>query len=137
MTTEKQTGMTLHEADTLRNIVDAYFQDRTDRAGGRVVDKGITFRDLTAYMDSLLAVKDAENAALKAHQQVTQEILTLLPECLKYPEGAVEILQFMHEVKAFYEEKAAYVPQPRPEPVSREVKKTRVERPPMIIFDDE
>jgi hypothetical protein len=66
MTPENQTGMTLHEADAFRNIVDAYFQDRTDRASGRVVDKGITFRDLTAYIDSLLAAKDAEIAALKA-----------------------------------------------------------------------
>jgi hypothetical protein len=93
---------------------------------------------LRNYADGLLDEKDTEIAALKAHQQVTQEILTLLPECLKYPEGAIELLDLMRGIPAFYEAKAAYVPQPKPEPVSRQVvKKTMIERPPMIIFEDD
>lgn len=93
---------------------------------------------LRNYVDGLLDEKDAEIAALKAHQQGTQGILTLLSQCLKYPEGAVELLDLMSGILAFYEAKATYVPEPKPEPVSRKVvKKTMVERPPMIIFDDD
>ena len=71
------------------------------------------------------------------HLKTIQEILALLPECLKYPEGAAEVLQFMYQVKEFYEGKAAYVPQPQPEIVSHKVRVTRIERPPMVIFDDD
>lgn len=74
---------------------------------------------------------------IEAYQLVPQEIFSALLECLKYPESAAEILQFMHEVKDFHEGKAAYVPQPKPEIISRKVKKTTIERPPMIIFDDD
>jgi hypothetical protein len=69
MTTENQTGMTLHEADTLRNLLDNYFEDRTYRASGGVVENGVTFRTLASYVDSLLAAKDAEIAKLKTQQE--------------------------------------------------------------------
>lgn len=66
--TQGTKGMTLHEADTFRTMLDNYFEDRTYRASGGVVENGVTLRTLMAYVDNLLAAKDAEIAALKARQ---------------------------------------------------------------------
>jgi hypothetical protein len=69
MNTENTMGMTLHEADAFRNMLDKYFDDRHERASGGAVKDGVTFRTLAAYVDGLLAAKDAEITALKTREK--------------------------------------------------------------------
>lgn len=90
------------------------------------------------YVEEMLAEKAAETLALQSHTETTRQIVALLPDCLKYSDGAEELLQTMKEIKEFYEAKENYKPEPRPEPVSKRVKISKtIERPPMIIFDDD
>jgi hypothetical protein len=85
MATKETQGMTLHEADEFRNMLDNYFEDRTYRARGGVVENGVTFRTLAACVDSLLAARDTEISRLKAQlesiraaRDEAQAVLTVL-----------------------------------------------------------
>jgi len=72
-------GMTLHETDAFRTLLDTYFEDRTYRVDG-LTRNGVTFHTLAAHVDSLLAARDAEIARLKA-RQITPEMDEAYQSC--------------------------------------------------------
>lgn len=74
MTTEETKGMTLHEADTFRTMLDNYFEDRTYRAQGGVVENGVTFRTLLAYVDGLLVARASESVIDKPVNAANQVV---------------------------------------------------------------